>query len=90
MVAKSLAKSLAISLGDTTVQVDVVSESPLRWSAQGSAPRVPVELLRDLFDEARAAGVPEAALMAPRVTYTEDGALCEVPMAYKVLLTYAR
>ncbi|HEY3139943.1 MAG TPA: hypothetical protein VGJ86_02375 [Acidimicrobiales bacterium] len=75
-------KTLAITLGDTTTVVDVVSERPPRWSVKGSEPRVPGELLRELFDEARGAGVPETAFMAPRMSATgDDGRPCEIPLS---------
>ena len=72
-------KSLDITLGGITTSVDVASESPPLWSVGGGEAQPPGELIRDLFAQARAEGISEACVMAPRVTYRVDGTVTDAP-----------
>lgn len=73
-------KSLDISLGGITSSVEVTSESPPRWARPGGEAQTPSAVIRELFAEARAEGVPETSVMAPRVTYRVDGAPADTPL----------
>jgi hypothetical protein len=73
-------KSLDITLGGITTSVDITSDSPPRWARTGCQPQPPGEVIRELFAEARAEGIAETSVMAPRVTYLVDNIPTEIPM----------
>ncbi|HEY8545841.1 MAG TPA: hypothetical protein VIL36_12365 [Acidimicrobiales bacterium] len=83
-------KSLDISVGGITSTVHVTSESPPRWARPGTEPRTPGAVIRELFEEARAEGIPETAIMAPRVTYHVDGVPTDPPMTVRAWLILSR
>jgi hypothetical protein len=60
-------KSLEITLGGITTSIAVVSVAPPRWARAGGEPRKPGEVIHELFTEARAEGIAETSIMAPRV-----------------------
>lgn len=73
-------KSLDITLGGITTSVDVMSDVPPRWARAGGEAQTPGEVIRQLFAEARAEGIAETSVMAPRVSYTVDNVPTEIPM----------
>lgn len=83
-------KSLDISVGGITATVDVTSETPPRWARPGTEPRTPGAVIRELFAEARAEGVPETSVMAPRVSYRIDNVPSEPPMTVRAWLILSR
>lgn len=83
-------KSLDITLGGIVTSVVVASESPPLWSRAGGEPRRPGEVIRELFAEARADGVAETSIMAPRVHYFDDGAPVDPPKAILAWLILSR
>ena len=72
-------KSLDISVGGIATTVEVTSDTPPRWARSGAEPSTPSAVVRELFAEARADGVPETSVMAPRVAYRVDGVPTETP-----------
>jgi hypothetical protein len=83
-------KSLDITLGGITTSIDVASERPPLWVLDGGKPQRPGEVVRELFAQARAEGVSEASVMAPRVTYRVDGTPTEAPLSILAWLILSR
>ena len=83
-------KSLDINVGGITTTVDVTSDSPPRWARAGTEPRAPGAVIRELFAEARAEGIPETSVMAPRVAYRVDDVPREIPMTVLAWLILSR
>jgi predicted secreted protein len=73
-------KSLDITLGGITTSIHVTSDQPPRWARAGDEPQSPSDVIRELFAEARAEGIPETSVMAPRVAYRVDNVPTEIPM----------
>jgi hypothetical protein len=83
-------KSLDITLGGITTSIAVLSDAPPRWARAGGDPHKPADVIRTLFAEARAEGIAETSIMAPRLKLYEDGVQVEPPIAVRAWLSLSR